>query len=203
MKKIKKISGAKGFTLVETLLGVFILVVVSTMLVNGFITTMAYSYQTSIYSKSAANNYKACINSVARWSHMSNLGDNGREASAIDNGYYGTNLQKTVSFSGGLAGAGNKIQSLYVAEIARTDLTITVPDTVSYGSTDFTPNNESYADNHKALVYFPEYCTNGGTTKGKIVVKYDATEEKYYWVVDNGDAELNGAVVVSGSSSFT
>lgn len=199
MKKIKKNSGAKGFTLVETLLGVFILVVVSTMLINGFITTMAFSYQTSIYSKSGANNYKACINGVARWSHMQNTGAAGREAAAIDKGYYGSNVQKNLIFITG----GNAIESLYVAEIAKTNLDLTIPGTVSYGSTNYTPNNSSYADNHKALVYYPQYCTNGGATKGKIVVKYDASDEKYYWVVDNGNPTLDGAVVVSGSASFT
>ena len=194
MKKINKLAGAKGFTLVETMLGVFILVTVSTMLINGFVTTMAYSYQTSIYSKSAANNYKACMNSVAHWSHMSNTGSDGREVAAIDNGYYGSNVQKNLIFVTG----GNAIESLYVAEVARTDLSLTVPGTVSYGSTDYTPNNSSYSDNHKALIYFPQYGQAPGNdaTKGKIVVKYDADAEQYYWVVDNGNATLEGATVV-------
>lgn len=201
MKKINKLSGAKGFTLVETMLAVFILVTVSTMLINGFVTTMAYSYQTSIYSKSSANNYKACMNSVSRWSHMGNQGTNGREAAAIDKGYYGSNVQKNLVFVTG----GNVIDSLYVAEVARTDLSLTVPGTVSYGSTDFTPNNASYADNHKAIVYYPEYCMNGSDedTKGKIVVKYDADTQTYSWVVNNNQPNLAGATVVSGSSSFT
>ena len=59
MKRLIKQINRKGFTLVETLLATFILVVVSTMLINGFIATMGYSYQTSVYSKSGANNYTA------------------------------------------------------------------------------------------------------------------------------------------------
>jgi len=194
MKKINKLAGAKGFTLVETMLGVFILVTVSTMLINGFVTTMAYSYQTSIYSKSGANNYKACMNNVARWSHLNNTGSDGREAAAIDRGYYNGNVQKNLTFITG----GNAIESLYVAEVARTDLTLTVPGTVMYGSTDYTPNNASYADNHKALLYYPQYCQAPGNdaSKGKIVVKYDADDDQYYWVVDNGHANLEGATVV-------
>ena len=43
MKKFIKTKGRKGFTLVETILAVFILIVISTMLINGFITTMSYS----------------------------------------------------------------------------------------------------------------------------------------------------------------
>ena len=37
MKKLAKRLNRKGFTLVETMLAVFILVVISTMLINGFI----------------------------------------------------------------------------------------------------------------------------------------------------------------------
>jgi Tfp pilus assembly protein PilV len=199
MKKINKLSGAKGFTLVETMLAVFILVTVSTMLINGFVTTMAYSYQTSIYSKSSANNYKACMNNVARWSHLDNLGTGGREAEAISKGYYGANTQRNLIFYTG----GNVIDSLYVAEVAKTNLELTVPTTVSYGAKDYTPNNLSYADNHKAIVYYPQYCKDGDdSTIGKIVVKYDATDGKYYWVVNNGHPTLDGATVVSGSSAF-
>ncbi len=132
---------------------------------------------------------------------MGNQGSNGREAAAIDKGYYGSNVQKNLVFVTG----GNVIDSLYVAEVARTDLSLTVPGTVSYGSTDFTPNNASYADNHKAIVYYPEYCMNGSDedTKGKIVVKYDADSQTYSWVVNNNQPNLAGATVVSGSSSFT
>ena len=43
MKRVIKTAGRKGFTLVETLLATFILVVISTMLVNGFIATMGFS----------------------------------------------------------------------------------------------------------------------------------------------------------------
>ena len=39
MKRVVKQLNKKGFTLVETLLATFILVVISTMLVNGFIAT--------------------------------------------------------------------------------------------------------------------------------------------------------------------
>ena len=94
MKKFAKTNSRKGFTLVETLLAVFILIVVSTMLINGFITTMAYSYQTSVYTKSGANNYKACMNTLSKWNHYENLGDDGREAGHRDS--YGVNPIMTI-----------------------------------------------------------------------------------------------------------
>ena len=89
MKRIIKKSNRKGFTLVETLLATFILVVVSTMLVNGFISTMGFSYQTSVYSKSGSNNYAACMNKVAQWNTLTDCGDGGREEKGKD--YYTAN----------------------------------------------------------------------------------------------------------------
>ena len=53
-RRIKRLNH-KGFTLVETLLSAVILVIISTMLFNGFIATMGFSYQTSVYVKSGAN----------------------------------------------------------------------------------------------------------------------------------------------------
>lgn len=196
MKKINKIRGRKGFTLVETMLGVFILVVVSTMLINGFITTMAYSFQTSVYSMSGSTNYNACMNKVSGWSHLQNTGSTGREVMAINAGYTSSGGHKTLNFVHG----GNSLESLYVAEISRNTLSLTVPTQVRYESNNYTPDDSTYnayVDNHKSLVYFPEYCSNGTeASKGKIVVKYDSDAGLYYWVVDNGNPTLNGATVV-------
>ena len=193
MKKLAKRLNRKGFTLVETMLAVFILVVISTMLINGFITTMAYSYQTSVYSKSGANNYKACINSLARWNHLENTGDDGRECEAYNEAYYTSNNHELTFVSG-----SNSLEPLSVAIIEESNLGLTVPDTLNYNSRDYTPNNESLADNHKTILYYPEYCMGeDASSLGKVIVMYVETEDKYYWVIDNGHADLSGATKVS------
>lgn len=191
MKKFAKTNSRKGFTLVETLLAVFILIVVSTMLINGFITTMAYSYQTSVYSKSGASNYKACMNTLSRWNHYENLGDDGREAAGQN--YINKVNKHILSFDTGDRTAS--FESLYVAVEAKNNLSLTVPNEVRYGATDYTPTNDSYADNHKVFVYYPEYCsdTHGGNI-GKIVVMYDENADEYYWVIKTGSSDnLAGA----------
>ena len=194
MKKFTKINSRKGFTLVETLLAVFILIVVSTMLINGFITTMAYSYQTSVYSKSGANNYKACMNVVSKWNHYDNLGDDGREAAGQN--YINAANRHTLSFDTGDRTA--TFESLYVAVETKADLSLTVPGTVRYGAVDYTPNDTSYADNHKVFVYYPEYCSDThGANTGKIVVMYHQTANEYYWVIKNSPSDnLAGAELV-------
>ena len=80
MKRVIKTAGRKGFTLVETLLATFILVVISTMLVNGFIATMGFSYQTSVYSKSGANNYGLAMDKISKWNATPNCGAGDRKS---------------------------------------------------------------------------------------------------------------------------
>lgn len=193
MKRFVKIINRKGFTLVETLLAVFILVVVSTMLINGFITTMAYSYQTSVYSKSGGNNYKACMNTLSRWNHYDNIGDDGREAHGQN--YMNAANKHTLVFNTGSWPA--TFEDLNVAIEENTDLSYTVPGTVRYGAKDYTPTNDSYADNRKVIVYYPEYCadTSGGNI-GKIRVMYVESENKYYWVISESGTNLSGATKV-------
>lgn len=65
MKRVFKKKRQKGFTLLETLLSVAIMVIISTMLLNGFAATMGYSYHTSVYSKAAAANYSASMSTLS------------------------------------------------------------------------------------------------------------------------------------------
>lgn len=68
MKRFSKLKNKKGFTLLETLLATCILVIVSSMLMQGFITAMGYSYNSSVYSRSAAYNSQLCVTQLAEWS---------------------------------------------------------------------------------------------------------------------------------------
>ena len=68
MKRFSKLKNKKGFTLLETLLATCILVIVSSMLMQGFITAMGYSYNSSVYSRSASYNSQLCITQLAEWS---------------------------------------------------------------------------------------------------------------------------------------
>ena len=198
MKKFIKKGNRKGFTLVETMLAVFILVVISTMLINGFVTTMAYSYQTSVYSKSGANNYKGCMTNLARWNHLDTNGTDGREAMAYNNTIAANAImgKDLVFYSHGAV--TNSLETVNVAVIAKTDLSATVPDELNYNSKNYAPNNESRADNHKTFVYYPEYCAaSDGSHVGDIIVMYVQSENKYYWVIDNGSDNLSTATKVS------
>ena len=201
MKKFIKRNNRKGFTLVETLLAIFILIVVSTMLINGFITTMAYSYQTSVYTKSAGSNYKACINQIGTWSHYENKGTNGRESHGYNymTGAHNTTVNNhTLQFQGTTT---NSFESLSVAVEKNTGLGYTVPGTLSYNSYQYAPTADAFADNRTTFLYYPEYCSDGdGNHIGEIVVMYKASENQYYWVIDTGSKNLAGATKVSNTA---
>jgi type II secretory pathway pseudopilin PulG len=194
-RRIKRLN-RKGFTLVETLLSAVILVVISTMLFNGFIATMGFSYQTSVYVKSGANNYTACMNEVAQWSHLENTGADGREARG--KAYYTANGNSATPLKFDCGSWPYTLEELNVEIIAYTDLKLTVPNTVN--GYEFSPNNESLADNRKAIVYYPEYWQGSNASSlGKVIVMYNAKTNKYYWVVDNGNKNLAGAEKVSNT----
>lgn len=201
MKKFIKKNNRKGFTLVETLLAIFILIVVSTMLINGFIATMAYSYQTSVYSKSAGTNYKACMNQVGVWSHYQNKGADGRESHGYNymTGAHNTTLNNhTLEFKGSTT---NSFESLYVAVEKNSGLGYTVPGTLSYNSDQYAPKANAYADNRTTFLYYPEYCADDdGNHVGEIVVMYKQSSNEYYWVIDNGSKNLAGATRVSNTA---
>ena len=48
MKKFSKYKTKKGFTLLEVLLATAILVIISSMLMEGFISSMGFSYNSSV-----------------------------------------------------------------------------------------------------------------------------------------------------------
>ena len=176
MKRVLKQTNKKGFTLVETLLATFILVVVSTMLTNGFIATMGYSYQTSIYNKSGANNYAACMNKIADWNTLADRGTSGRQK-ALE-GVSASSL-KTLTFD---CPAGTEgIKTLYVGVESQYQLTNTIPSTLPFQSAAYAPRDgvtygseDQLADNRKAIYYYPEYFRGAdSTSKYKIGIRID------------------------------
>ena len=189
MKRVIKTASRKGFTLVETLLATFILVVVSTMLVNGFIATMGFSYQTSVYSKSGANNYGLAMDKIAQWNATPNNGVGGREAKGVD--YHKAGVVK-LTFSN--VPGGKHLEELYVGLEQYTDLSATVPGTLPFQDKAFAPkdgrtnpDDDDLSDNRKLIVYYPEYwmAKDKPETFGKVVVRgdYSKTPVVYDWVI--------------------
>lgn len=186
MKRLAKQINKKGFTLVETLLATFILVVISTMLVNGFIATMGYSYQTSVYSKSGANNYAACMDDLALWNTYPDRGTTSRqkELSTV-----AASDLKSLSFESP-AGVPH-VKSLYVTIQSEYQLTNTVPTTLSFNGAAYAPKDgvnfgttDQLADNRKTIKYYPEYWRGPNSNASSFY--------KVFVVADYANKDSNG-----------
>jgi hypothetical protein len=188
MKRFIKQNSRKGFTLVETILATFILFVVSTMLVNGFIAAIGYSYQTSIYNKSSGDNYAVCMQDIGTWSKKSK---SQREIDAQDyTSPSGTGGKSTLSFTTSSVYGGKSLESLNVIYEKHDSIrTNVIPDGVAFTDGRFAPtsNTDQRADNRKSFCYYPEHCVDkDGNHKGEIIVMYVSSEKKYYWTVNDG-----------------
>ena len=202
MKRVVKLHNRKGFTLVETLLATFILVVVSTMLINGFIVTMGYSYQTSVYNKSGANNYAACMQKVASWNHSVNqtgkvdsVDDEGNPTKVTVKGREELGKEdtgrKTLEFKAPSIWKGS-LDELYVGVVKKDNLDLTVPAAVKgaeFAPKDKTVENggvDELADNRKVIVYYPEcWMDKSNGNVGRVCVMANETDSgtEYWWVV--------------------
>ena len=182
MKRLIKFCNCKGFTLVETILAVFILFVVSTMLINGFIAAIAYSYQTSVYSKSGSKNYDICMQDVADWNELTK---SDREAEGYS--YSSTKKTSLVFSARGVHTEAKKFKDLGVAFEKKDDLSGTVPLELNFADGRFAPaeDEDQLSDNRTIFKYYPKYCWDGTrtTTIGSIVVAYNKATHKYVWTV--------------------
>jgi len=169
MKRIFKIKIKTGFTLLETLLSVAIMVIISSMLLNGFAATMGYSYHTSVYTKAAAANYSGCMNTLSDLHSNSNpYGPTGGvmvannyalvgELAIKGSGTYVSGANSTnkilISFDASGASTTNgagiaKLNNINAVEFSYT----AIPSVVEINGV---VENESVAANRKTFFYIP------------------------------------------------
>lgn len=182
MKRQFKRKGQQGFTLLETLLSVAIMVIISTMLLNGFAATMGYSYHTSVYSKSAASNYGYCMATLSDLHSKSEpyeVDADGNKTLLKNNYYYAgavamgkdtytpagaigatSNSKVTIKFSAveGVtvnASGVDVLNPLNATELAYTS----IPTGIDVGGI---IENDSVAANRRTFFYYPTYNYDPG-----------------------------------------
>src|SRR5574344_594581 len=112
---IKIYKSKKGFTLLEIVLAVAILMIMSTALVQGFLSTLQYSYDTSLYLRMSKSNYGRAVSDLSNYSN-----------SAVESRYNFLG-NATLSIDGAASVAGlDRSLSVYVNR--ETNTTITVSD---------------------------------------------------------------------------
>lgn len=172
MRKLKCLkTNKKGFSLIEVMLAVAILLFASTMIMNGFMSTMKYSYSTSVYARSAADNYQESTEKLT--SLMSkNFGAYG--VLANDGDAQPAQITLTGSSGGTAISKGVNLRKFKFEEGA--DVPLTGEYTESYGGGD-----DTYANNRTTFYYYPSY--NGtGDSLGKVRIYFNNDTNEYVWV---------------------
>lgn len=158
MLKIVKVKKTKkGFTLLETLLSVALLVIVSSMMMNGFMGSINYSHNTSVYAKSAGNNYKEAMSELGFYA-VKAAEDKKAAYSSLEGA---TAEDGTMTFTGtGVAGTNlilNSDGELKVKVFSKTANTSGLHDNL--GLSQFAENyggsDDSYSDNRYSFTYIP------------------------------------------------
>lgn len=112
---IKIYKSKKGFTLLEIVLAVAILMIMSTALVQGFLSTLQYSYDTSLYLRMSKSNYGRAVSDLSNYSN-----------SPVESRY---NFPGDATLRiGGAASVAGLDRSLSVHVNRETNTTITVSD---------------------------------------------------------------------------
>jgi len=182
--KVKTSVAKVGFTLLEVILSVAIMLVLTTMMMNGFAATMSYSYHTSVFASTAGSNYADAITNVATNSAS------GRGAYTTMGPGYGSitdNDCKKIHFSQAIAGTGQQdinVQ-MYRENGGASDANSHAyrSEAEDYGEA----ADGTYANNRTAFYYYPKYIKNGSreNTRGKISIYQFGDEFWWYDEVNN------------------
>lgn len=170
MKKFTKIKSKKGFTLLETLLATAILVIIGSMLMEGFITAMGYSYNSSVYARSASYNSSLCVQQLSKWTMLAENKKSIKADGTFDEekaaykdvgkfGYDQTSFYanpKTLQFGGGTGGAS--LGKIRVAVYEKKDIEGAASINTLNSFQKEKPGasaDADYADNRVILFYYP------------------------------------------------
>lgn len=175
--KLEQRAAKKGFTLLEVILSVAIMLILTTMMMNGFAATMSYSYHTSVYASSAATNYSNALSKLAAKSSSAfdaykDMGKTGSEAKKItiartNSGFNNPSLYKTMNVevyreNGGAIAAQN---AGYRSQVE------------NYGE----KADGTYANNRSSFYYYPNYINESTTDADRGTLRVYKYSGVYWW----------------------
>ena len=172
MRKLKcSKTNKKGFSLIEVMLAVAILLFASTMIMNGFMSTMKYSYSTSVYAKSAADNYQEA---TEKFTSLMSKNFGAYLALANDGSADPGKITLTGASGGSAISEEINLRKFKFEEGANVPLT---GDYIEY----YGGGDDTYANNRTTFYYYPSY--NGtGDSLGKVRIYYNNDTNEYVWV---------------------
>lgn len=179
MKRIRTKKSKKGFTLLEVMLSVAILVIGSTMMLNGFMSTMNYSHNTSVFSRTASTNYSTAIKKVSGYSAQGLLAYKTIEDPTLD---ASGNPNYRIAFSQPVAGV--TIDSIGVNIYSEKDGANDTNSNKGVSAYDEHYNDtvdNTFSNNRTSFYYIPEVNKNAsGGNKGEIRI-FKNKSGQIYW----------------------
>lgn len=203
MKRFSKLKTKKGFTLLETLLATCILVIIGSMLMEGFITAMGYSYNSSVYSKSAAYNSQLCVKQIADWSVKADVET---PTTTAENPYraVGEYVISNGQFTNKAMINFNTLGAVNVAVYEQKQVNCSSDKNLTTFTAEKIRNNvNAVADNRTILFYYPSYIGTTPTESffGNTHV-YLVNGTTYKWGYDDPSA-TNGVVLKQDRTKST
>lgn len=178
LTKVKKLASKKGFTLLEVILSVAIMLILTTMMMNGFAATMSYSYHTSVYASTAASNYSSALSKLAA-----------KSKAGMDSAYadMGKDSTKTGVISIARTNAGYNNPSAYKnlkIEVYRENGGAESAKTHGYRSQveDYGDTADgTYSNNRSSFFYYPNYITTSTTSTDRGALRVYKYSDGYWW----------------------
>lgn len=185
----------RGFTLLEVVLAIAIMLVLTTMMMNGFAATMSYSYHTSVYARTAASNYATAVSNLGVYSKLDKAA---YEVMGAGYGSFDTYDMGSIRMYGKNPSGGATVPvEDFNIQLFREYKGFTTDAGFSSQKENYTTGDDdgSYSNNRTSFYYLPTYLRNGAdeTTRGKVIIYYvpqDTTfahwgtkkfNKGYYW----------------------
>ena len=186
---MKKKRNKKGFTLLETLLSVALLVIISTMMMNGFMATINYSHNTSVQAKSASSNQSSAMSDLAGYASKAEINKTTAYSLLDTDGVQGS-FSYTGDSVAGIPLILNKDNKLTVKVFKYLDNTTDLHDNLGLDQQKEDYNTK--ADNRFSLTYIPTVNKVGTNSfVGEIRIYKKNADGEYYWGYKGPDGKVH------------
>lgn len=163
----------KGFTLLEVMLAVAILIIATSMILSGFLATFSYSNNTTVFAKLGASNYSKSVQSLASMSSITDV-----------NSRFHTPGTTSITVSCSYSGASNALSNFNVVLWKQT--------TASGGegslTYDATADASNVSTSRSSFTYSPSVCPGCNNGQGQLR-KFKDTDGKIKWVCYNAASD--------------
>lgn len=163
----------KGFTLLEVMLAVAILLIATSMILSGFLVTFNYSNNTTVFAKLGAKNYAKSVQSLAEINKRSDV-----------NSRFSTPGSTKATVSCSFSGASN-VFSNYTVIVWKQQTPAGGEGSLTYNAA---ADGSTVSTSRASFTYSPSTCPGCGNAQGQLR-KFKDTDGKIKWVCYNSSSD--------------